>query len=62
LGALRLKKAKGRMVDGHGKSSDAMDPKSSVGHVYRWYMMGRRHGRLLEQKEKGKGVSRGAMV
>jgi hypothetical protein len=46
-------RGEGRLVDGHGESSDAVDPKSSVGHVYRWYMMGRRYGRLLERREKG---------
>jgi hypothetical protein len=55
LGSFEAKKSEGegRMVDGHGESSDAMDPKSLVGHVYRWYMMGRRHGRLFEQRKKG---------
>jgi hypothetical protein len=40
----------GHMGSGQEVCSTAIGPKSSVGHVYRWWMMGRSHGELLERR------------
>ena len=65
-GSYKVKKGEGRGVgrvgDGQGVCSGAIDPKSSLRDVYRWWIMGKHLGGLLERKGWGYGGEYGGMV